>query len=120
MIKFLFNLMQNRIILSLIFISLLMISEGVRYKQKMYYNDYQKYPVMLNHVLNKSFNLHKRPNLDYEKINKLLFISSTTSVIVGGLAIIINVWLGLFIYVLSSSILVFYINKKILTLFPEL
>lgn len=110
---------KNSYLLGLVFMLLLMSSEFIRYRKRMYYNDYIKYPAMKNHVLNTNFGLYKRPNLDYALINKYLFASSATAILIGGISMMINIWFGIILYVVSSSVLVYFVNKKVLTLFPE-
>ena len=98
----------------IIFIVVMLVGEIYRYSKRLYYNDYRKYPKMVHHALNLRFGLHHK-NVDYDDINKILFISSVSVIITTGIIMYFNTIYGVISFFILSMISVFIANKFIVT-----
>lgn len=96
----------------IIFIVVMVIGEVIRYIKKLYYNDYRKYPKMVQHPLNIRFGLHHK-NVDYDDINKILFISSISVIIATGIIMYFNILYGVISFFVLSMLSAFFTNKSI-------
>ena len=96
----------------IIFIVVMLIGEIYRYSKRLYYNDYRKFPKMMHHPLNLRFGLHHR-SVDYDDINKILFISAVSVIIVAGIIMYFNILFGVISYFILSMMSVFITNKFI-------
>ena len=102
----------------IIFIVGMLIGEIYRYSKRLYYNDYRRYPKMVHHPLNLRFGLHHKI-VDYDDINKILFISSVSVIITTGVIMYFNTIYGVISFFIFGMIIIFITNKYIVAKYSK-
>lgn len=105
---------DSKYLLGILFIVVLLMIEYIRYSKRQYYsNDFKKNPNMKNHILNQQFKIHKVNTIDVDEINLTIFLATSLSIVIGGVIMMFNIFVGILSYVVFSSLSVYYTNKYI-------
>ena len=108
------KIIESKELTAFVFVILLLVTEVLRYKKRMYYNKDTTNPKMNSLILNVNYNLNKKKNIDIDKINKYIFISSISAIIAGGFIMAFtNISTGLLIYIIAAASFSYIVTRKI-------